>query len=393
MIETPSSWVLPVNSTYRREPVRPLNRRQPAFDSEFDALTVFYDCFRATATKVMLLGPPLNKFPGILDSLTITAVPSGTKCPFQVEHQCTTTFANRQTQSVCRLTVEVPEGDSSLQLQSTAGSTLMEIRPRACEAFRGKRVLFTLSKNNDPQWIRDWMRFHRDLHHADAVLLYDNGSTNYTPAALLEAMKQVSGFSVVSVVQWPFKYGPQGVGRGTWDSSYAQVGMMEDARWRFLSEAHAVLNCDIDELVLSREVDLFDRTAASPSRYLQFSGRWVNMLADAAQDPSTPRHRESVYQSLPQWRWQGLGPADIKLCPAKWAVVPAHCPANALWSAHEIVGMRANKLKSGDIGYRHFAQISTHWKKQRRAMGPSDLRLHKEDLQLLDAFSKVKWDR
>ncbi len=356
-------------------------------------MTVFYDCFRVAATQVMLLGPPLNRFEGILDSVTITALPSGTRRPLQVDHKFTTAFANRQTHNVCRLTVEAPEGDFSLQLQSTAGSTLMEIRPGACEAFRGKRVIFTLSKNNAPQWICDWMRFHRDLHHADAVLLYDNGSTTYTPAALLEAMKQVSGFSVVSVVHWPFKYGPQGLGRGTWDSSFAQVGAMEDARWRFLAEAHAVLNCDIDELVLSREVDLFDRTAASPAGYLQFSGRWVNMLANAAQDPATLRHRESVYQSLPQWRWQGLLPGDIKLCPTKWAVVPARCPANAHWSSHEIVGMGAKKLKPDDMCYRHFAQISTHWKKQRKAMDPSDLRLHKEDLQLVDAFAKVKWDQ
>ena len=47
------------------------------------------------------------------------------------------------------------------------------------------------------------MRFHRDLHVADAVLLYDNGSTIYTVETLLQEMNQVSGYSSICVVSWP----------------------------------------------------------------------------------------------------------------------------------------------------------------------------------------------
>ncbi len=391
MIETTSSWALAEDSSYRREPARAVNRRQPTFDADFDALTVFYDCFRLTNMQVMLIGPPLTRFEGILDSLTIVALPSQKHCPYNVEHKLTMGFANRQTHNLCRLIVDVPKTESSIELRTDAGSTRMEIRSNAGEVFREKRVLFTLSKNNHPEWICDWMRFHRDLHQADAVLLYDNASDAYTTTALFEAMKQVSGFDVISIVQWPYKYGPQGVGRGTWDSAFSQDGAMEDARWRFLAHAEAVLNCDIDELVLADEGNLFEKAAASPSGYVQFAGRWVNTLSHAVH--GLPRHRESAYQALPQWRWQGLRPKDIKQCPTKWAVVPARCPANAHWSVHEIVGLGANNLKSDNVGYRHFAQISTNWKKNRKAIDPSDLRHHKQDVKLLEAFAKVKWDQ
>ncbi len=391
MVETVSSWILPETSGYHREPARPVELRQANFDGQFDWQTVIYDCFRVEKTRVMLIGPPLRRFDGILGSLKIQALPTGEECPYQVHHKFTTSLANRRTDNLCRILVEVPEGAASLQLQTQAGAKVLDVKPSACEVFRGRRVLFTLSKNNQPTWVCDWMRFHRDLHGADAVLLYDNDSTDYTAGMLLEKMKQVSGFPVIHVVSWPYKYGPQGVGRGTWDSSFSQYGALEDARWRYLADAYAVLNCDIDELALSTEGSVFDKATASSDGYVKFCGRWVttrNVNAKAM----IPRHRESTEQQLPQWRWQGFRLRDIKLCPAKWVVAPEHCPADAHWSIHEIVGMRTHKMKFDETSYRHFSRISTNWKNNLKSIEQCDPRRKKEDTSLRQAFSRVKWD-
>jgi hypothetical protein len=341
---------------------------------------------------VMLIGPPLSRFEGVLDSLSIHSLPTGNECRYEVDHQFTAGFANRQTHNLCRVVVEATEDDATLHLQCAAGEATLQIQPNACEVFRGRRVLFTLSKNNHPTWICDWMRFYRDLHSADAVLLYDNDSTTYTASSLLETMKQVSGFKVVTVVAWPYKYGPQGMGWGTWDSAFSQDGAMEDARWRYLAQAHAVLNCDIDELVLSDDGNLFDIAAGSTLGCVRFSGRWVNAPNKTNSGEITPRHRESVYQLLPQWRWKGVRPKDLKLCPTKWAVAPDRCPVNAHWSVHEIVGMRARKMKHDNTCYRHFSQINTNWKNNRKDLELSDRVPHKEDVKLQKAFAKVKWE-
>ena len=338
----------------------------------------------------MLIGPPLTRFEGILDSLKIHALPTGSECRYEVHHKFTTAFANRRTDNLCRILIEVSEDDTCLQLQTIAGSKVLDIRPSARQIFRGRRVLFTLSKNNHPTWICDWMRFHRDLHAADAVLLYDNGSTIYTAEALLEKMKQVSGYSSIYVVSWPYKYGPQGVGRGTWDSAFSQDGAMEDARWRYLADAYAVLNCDIDELAVSAEGNIFDQAAASAAGYVKFCGRWVTSR-NGEEAEMIPRHQQSTQQLLPQWRWQGLRPRDIKLCPAKWAVVPNRCPANAHWSVHEIVGMRTREMKCEETSYRHFSRISTNWKNNRKSIEYCDPRRQKEDTRLQQAFARVKW--
>jgi hypothetical protein len=395
VIESASAWVLPEDAGYRREPARPIDRRPADFEELFDARTVFYDCFRVTATQVMLIAPPLNRFAGVLDSLSITSLPTGSQCRYEVEHKFATGFAHRQTHTMCRVVVAVQESDASLSVQCDAGSAVLQIRPASCEAFRGRRVLVTLSKNNDFRWICDWMRFHRDLHNADAALLYDNGSTAYTTASLLEAMQQVSGFKAISVVEWPYKYGPQGIGRGTWDSAFCQDGALEDAHWRFLADAYAVLSCDIDELVLSNAGSVFDQAAGAAEGHVKFSGRWVNAQAplNSSKVPEqlVPRHRDSMYQLLPQWRWQTFRPKDVNLCPAKWAVVPNRCPQAAQWSVHEIVGMRAQQLKPGETSYRHFRQIGTNWKNNHASLELSR-RKHKEDARLREAFARVHWD-
>jgi hypothetical protein len=42
-----SAVTLDPSSGLRRAPPRPLHLRQPDYAEKFDALTVFYDCFRA----------------------------------------------------------------------------------------------------------------------------------------------------------------------------------------------------------------------------------------------------------------------------------------------------------------------------------------------------------
>ena len=389
-IGTPSSWILPPDSSFRREADRPKPFRPDDFEENFDAHTILYDCFRLQEGQVMMIAPPLAKFGGVLDSLVIESLPSGSRCQFTTRHQF------RQ----CRVTVNVRESDSALYVRSAAGEAVIDVRPNGCEAFRGRRVLFTLSKDNHPKWICDWMRFHRDVHSADAVLLYDNGSTSYTVEALLEAMRKVRGFKAISVVEWPYKYGPQGINGWHWDSNFCQDGALEDARWRYLASADAVLNIDIDELVLSDHGDAFERAARSSRSYVQFSGRWViasdegpfSQSVRGETGSNVARHKESSSQLLPHWRWGKLRPQDKNLCPKKWAVVPERCPASAQWSVHVILGVRGQKLALGDTSYRHFRQINTNWKYRRSDAGTVECQRTKRDTTLLEAFGRVCWD-
>jgi hypothetical protein len=391
MICPVSSWALPENAKYGREPAGLLSARTADFDAKFDRLTVFYDCFRVSESRVMLIGPPLTSFPGILDSLQIRSTPSGQQSAHQVHNRFTTRFGSRRVDNLSEVLVEVEAGVTSLHLESAAGHQTMQVQPSGRDLFRGKKVLFTLSKDNDPQWICDWMRFHRDMQGANAVLLYDNASTAYSLSALEMQMSQISGFDVVCVIPWPYKYGPRAAGRQLWDYAYSQGGAMEDARWRFLSDAYGVLNCDIDELVLSQQGNVFDKVAATATGCLRFTGRWVTQ--PAASSDETPRHRESTDQLRPRWRLQGPRLKDTNLCPAKWVVVPSRCPAEAHWSVHEIVGRSSSVLKQADTYYRHFTRIGTNWKNNRHQIEGDASKTRRKDTDLEQAFAGVRWEQ
>ena len=90
------------------------------------------------------------------------------------------------------------------------GDVALPLSPNHHDIFRGRRVIFTMSRNNPIEWVLDWVRFNRDVHGADAVLFYDNGSTAYDSATLSAALKTIAGIACSVVVEWPYRYGPQG---------------------------------------------------------------------------------------------------------------------------------------------------------------------------------------
>ncbi|MFX8481515.1 hypothetical protein ABTL74_19375, partial [Acinetobacter baumannii] len=72
--------------------------------------------------------------------------------------------------------------DDHLRLDGPLGAFTLPVQPNLSHLFAGRRVLLTLSRNNAPRWIADWIRFYATLHGADAVLLYDNASDRYRAA-------------------------------------------------------------------------------------------------------------------------------------------------------------------------------------------------------------------
>ncbi len=245
-----------------------------------------------------------------------------------------------------------------------------------CGWFAGRRALVTMSKNNDLEWIRDWLSLNVRAHGADAVLLYDNGSSAYSLESLLEVMAGVPGIDVAVVVDWPFKYGPQGP---PWDSDFCQYAALQHARWRFLSAARCVLNSDVDEWVVTPDgKPLFGFCEDSPGGVLAFYGRWCYVPERAAGGPLWRHRHHSHYR-----------PSE-DLCPPKWVAVPASIPEDAQWRVHFIAGGPEPVIVPG-ILYRHFRRVSNSWKYRRDQLLPADdPATALVDEELLAAFARVE---
>ena len=256
------------------------------------------------------------------------------------------------------------------------------VQPNLSHRFAGRRVLHTLSKDNDVRWIIDWIRYYAGVHGADAVLIYDNASTRYTAAELEAQLAATFPDIVVTVVHWPYKYGPQGGLAGAvngietpWDSDYCQAGSLQHARFRYLRSARSVLNVDIDELVVGtgKAGPIFAAAERAPGGFIKFAGQWITSAAPRAVTVADCRHADFTLRDV----------QEFEVCPPKWCVVPAACDdVRHSWSVHNLFGARANKRVTADYTYRHFKGISNNWKYDRWEAGAYDPARFVEDAPL-----------
>ena len=268
----------------RRKSLRPADARPPDFDEKFDALTVFYDCFTtADGDWIILVGPPLvNLRPAVIPSV---------RRAFQQKwwNRYRIRCLDRCDLVCLRSSGQVADLGPNLFRQQQ-----IKVQPNYCRTFEGRKVLLTTSRNNELNWIRDWVEFHVRHHQCDSVLLYENGSTKYSSRDVRAAIERVRGVEVCVVVAWPYKFGPQGWDDKYWDSDFCQYGVLEHARRRFLSLATLVINGDIDELLITKErVPISDLLLRSRHGYLQYGGRWIENVSSGQGD--NRRHADFVF--------------------------------------------------------------------------------------------------
>jgi len=380
-----SSGLLPDFTNARRQATRPPEFRDENFDRDFDSTTLFYDAVQVNETQIVLFAPP---FLNLQDELAATNFAVGTK-------PCTTHA--RHFDRHAQLWIDVPGTCDLIQATGPFGDFEFSVSQKETECFRDCRVIFTMSKDNPIEWILDWVRFNRDIHGADAVLIYDNGSSAYDSATLSSALATVSGLRCSVVMEWPFKYGPQGTkNSGHWDSDFCQLGAWEHARWRFLQDARSAMNSDIDELVLSRSgQSVFEAAEQSSTGLVRYPGRWVIGTEDGVDDRTAnavPRHAHFSVLMPPKYEFsRRLTWHDANKCPPKWTVVPCRCPPQAQWHVHAIRPWWASYMHSRRFCFRHFREIGSNWKYQRTNRVPFDPSVHQTDSLLNQTFRRVDW--
>jgi len=371
-----SACVIADDNPLVRHSPRPQSERNAAYADQFDWKTLFYDVYRV-GDDIVFQGPPFFEFLTLLKQVDPFRGKFGLLWP-----RARSVERNRASE----IWLRDPQG--RVVLDGAFGRFDIAVQPNLSDRFAGRRVIHTLSKNNDIRWIVDWVRFYVAAHGADGVLIYDNASTAYD-AAELQAALRAAFPDVVSVVQdWPFKYGPQGGlagavdGRETaWDSDYCQTGSMQHARLRYLLRARSVLNVDIDEMVLSdRDRSIFAVTEASPHGFVKFPGAWISSANPRAATPQDCRHGDFVLRDR----------LEEEVCPPKWCVVPdMRGNARHTWSVHNLFGAKANRTLSGEFVYRHMKGISNNWKYDRWDAGAPDPDRFHEDEALREAFERT----
>ncbi len=368
MLVQPSPIIIPATSELRRAIPRPAEQRQSNYEELFDDRTLFYDAFH-TVEGITLCGPPLSNLKGGVESAAIF-----------VDGKKITDASFEDMDRTQRSYIRADPGATALRLEMPGLAAETAIGANHSGVFAGRKVLFTKSKNNNLKWIKDWTIFHAREHGIDAVLVYDNGSTDYSAKDVLRAVSDVDGIAAAVVVTWPFPFGPQGgsgggVQNAPWDSDFCEYGIMEHARRRFLTQAAGVVNADIDELVIRESGGtVFDELEASGAGVLLYAGRWIEALG--ATGGSVPRFTDFRFYNV-----------DRAKTTMKWTANPARIRAATQWKTHYVHGVNVTTTEA--VLHRHFEGITSRWKRQGGARGHVDPAKHRVDSRLVEAMNRA----
>lgn len=339
----------------RRLPRAPRRPRPPGFFDRFEDRALVYDCFRhADGQRVLLVGPPpLNLMPEFR-AARFTALPSGTRVKPR--------FHRSESVMVTELEA-VPAGARQIGMHMAGLDFTLEIGASGAEAFAGRRILFTMSKDNELSWIAEWAGYHARRHGADAIVFFDNGSTRYGMDELAATLGAVPGIGPVAIHSWPWRYGAPDprVLDNPFYTQFLQVCSMSVALRRYGERAAGLLNCDIDELVAAPEGrTVFDLARSSPRGLVVFTGQYVEPV---------PRPGAAPPYTHGDFLMRRRDPAARLSRPRKWVLDPGRDWVRNLSVhpyMHWIRGRPPfSKTRFEGVFYWHFKGISTGWKDDR----------------------------
>lgn len=362
-----------------REPIRPMEQRQPNFDERYDRNTIFFDGFIiGGGAKIRFVGPPfLNLDPYMRDARVRVLDPAtGQDIAVQgmrfVEKKKVTLLTVRLARRIDEAVCELDLGD--------LGQFRVVVKQAPTEVFAGKRVLFTLFKYEPLEWLYDWAEFHIRYHGVNALVVNHNDCPHATTEEIMSVLEPLEGLDVLTVVEWSFPYGPAPHNESGWDSTYCQVGLFAQLRDKYFTDAEGVLNADIDELIITEDhLSVFDLLANDPIGYIRISGCWIssNKVGPNHTPYAERRHRHYAYVS----------DSEIDDFNSKWAIRPSAIPPKHQWRTHAITDYRSSKDLRRQTMLCHFRDINTNWKEPREVSGRDPV-----EYQLLaEAYRRVGW--
>jgi hypothetical protein len=344
----------------RRLPRAPEKPRPPEFFARFEDRALCYDCFwHADGQRILLAGPPPMNLMPVLRQAEYAALPS--QAPLRATLHISLSVMLTELAGA-------PPGTTAIRLQFGGQLFELPVQPNHSAELADRRVLFTMSKDNELGWIAEWARWHAALHGTDAIVLFDNDSTRYGTGEIEETLLAVPGIEKVAVQSWPYRYGmtDPALFKDPFYILFLQVASMSVALRRYASSAYGLLNCDIDELVSAPAgTSVFELAKASRHGLVVMRGRYIEPLPAEGAPASGLAHRH--------FQRSFRDPAKARSRQKKWALDSQRPWVRSLDVhpyMHWIEGRPwFSKSTPKDLFYRHFRGINTNWKDRRTEAG------------------------
>ena len=245
-IYTPQAAYLPSTSPIHRKPLggrkRLLFRQppEPADYLQFETHTLVHDIFLAhEAAQVVAIGPPLLNLASELTPVSLTVDCRDIPIKGRVSARERFSF----------LTFDLP-GDlhhrDSMAIQVNFNDRYRYKFNVQRQPFKPVNLqLNTLQKDNEISWIIDWIQYYEHLG-VDRILLYDNGSSNFSE--IENALQNLASSIDLVLIQWPYLFGP----RSSTRNRFCQASRANHAL-RCFGQAEWDAHFDLDEYLIVQQ--------------------------------------------------------------------------------------------------------------------------------------------
>jgi len=328
--------------------------RSEKFLTRYESRVLFYDVYWSQdGQQIILQGPPPIDLGPHYDSARYICQPGGQEVRAAPHHS----------ELVHLFSLDAPKGTTHLDIVFAGQTQRVAVAANHADFFAGTNMLFTLSKDNDLQWIVDWARFHVVHQGVDAILLFDNMSTRYSAAELEAALSSVDGLKRIAVVPVPFTYPleDQAVPEHIFWAHFLQPAVIVNMLRRYGMAADGILNCDIDELAVPLAAQtVFESAKRSRSGTVYFRGCWIEPVPSATRGDG---YRHADFSQVEAGIDVTRGPTN------KWALTPHRRWLQNL-KVHPYPHVIENRPmltrhKPGTAFIAHFKAISNGWKYDR----------------------------
>ena len=334
----------------RRDPPPGSRVLGPEFWTSYDGKTLSYLAgYRADDRRLILVCPPLFNLADDLQSMRFSTDSGALPSP-----------VHRRRKRHDLLIFPCLQHPEWIAVEGPGISSRMAVLPDESKQFSGRNVIYTLSQNNDLDWIDDWLIWHNKTQGADAVVFVDNASTSYSLAQLCDRIASVSGYKAVRVLSAPFSYGARfGSESRSGAGQFLQVAMLNAAFRLICHSARGFLNLDIDELAVTSGTEtVFDLAQRSMLGYVSLPGEWRH-----ADESRRPRHADHG------WLRQGDRP-----CAPKYCIHPGRLARLVTLRTHSVRPLpRLRWPQSKPFGFIHHSGITTRWSNLRSDSGEGQL--------------------
>lgn len=332
------------NNNISRNALCPSNKMSPYYLENFDSKTFWYDAIQ-DANLIRLVCPKLRNFE--------KEIKNGS---FFLDDARVDRFEIKRFRRTDILTIKTSSFAEKIKFESNSLGLSSELSKTDFSIADKKNCAMVINKNNNLEWIEYFAKWHVKFHNLQCLFILDNNSSNYTNKDV-QIVLENSGLDSLVILNLPFNFGPASLGRPYHNRElFLQTSAYNILKFRFLKNARAVLCCDIDELVLPSDTNIFDATIKSKYGFLRFLGKFRYHNFASTQKVS---HQSSFYK------------LDDNNSAEKWCIDPKGKLGDYSWTTHSLENLFfERRFFSKKFSFFHCINVTTGWKGGRQK--PSD---------------------